>query len=577
MYLQQLVAKKFRGIKDITLNFEKGINVLDAKNGVGKTTILDCVLWLLADETLVYGSDNTSNVDMNDPDTEIEVIGTFIKNDGTTLELTRNYRAVYKKDGTFSSFENTLLINGAEYKITEYKARINQEIGLINDSQVKGFNTIRAIMDYDYLGSIDYKIAREKIEKILNISSDDVLLKGGKYKEIEQDLKAQLFDTSKCKTKFNKAVKDSDLLITQKEKEIAELSKHLIPLDKEAYDSLVEEKTTLESSFYQGGEDYTNFVKKQKETQNLINEKEKEYEQKKLHFERLNELNEKTLKSVEKIKNDLLNIKERYDSKKNSVSVCPHCHKPLNEESIKKDLVLIKGQFEEKKKEFENVKNSCVDKNELDNAEVEMIAAKNDLDQAQQTLNQLNTSAIKMVETEEFNMREFNVNKTKRIVEINATLSEMERNADSKIVDIMKADVQKLKEQKAKNELYLILLEDFRKEKIAYIESKTESIFPGVKFVLFEESNTGAVKNVCKATYNNVDYLGLNVGRRILLGFEILEDLRKALGITEDLPIIFDKLHDLDNNNILKLKEITNSQILTTRSGKTDEIEIKHI
>lgn len=575
MYLKELKIKKFRGINDLSLDFEKGINVLSAKNGVGKTTVLDIVLWLFADETLVYGGDNTSNVDLNDPNAEVEVNGTFVKDDDSILELARKYKAVYKKDGSFSNYENTLFINGAEYKITEYKARINQEIGLVNDSQVKGFNTIRAIMDYDYLGSIDYKITREKIEKILNISSDDELLKGGKYKEIEQDLKAQLFDTSKCKTKFNKTIKDCEAIINQKEKEVEELKSHLIPFDKEKHDSLIEEKTSLETSFYKNSEEYTNFLEKQQETQKLINEKQKAYNQKELQYQRYVDLSNQFSKEVEIAKNELIKIKDLFELKKNSIVVCPNCNKPINDDKVKKELAMIKEKFDEKKKAYNSMEKP--DTQEMENVKEELSQTKKELDEARNILNELQNNSTKMLESENAKMQEFNSNKTQRIIEINNQLLEMEKNADSKIIEGMEKDIEKYKNQKAKNELYLMLLEDFRKDKIAYIESKTESIFPGIKFVLFEESNTGAVKNVCKATYNNVDYLGLNVGRRILLGFEIVEDLKKALGITESLPIIFDKLHDLDNDNILKLKTITNSQVLTTRSGDTDKIEIKHI
>lgn len=41
MYLKELKIRNFRSIKDITLNFSKGINILIGENNAGKTTIID--------------------------------------------------------------------------------------------------------------------------------------------------------------------------------------------------------------------------------------------------------------------------------------------------------------------------------------------------------------------------------------------------------------------------------------------------------------------------------------------------------------------------------------------------------
>lgn len=41
MYLKELKIRNFRSIKDITLNFSRGINILIGENNAGKTTIID--------------------------------------------------------------------------------------------------------------------------------------------------------------------------------------------------------------------------------------------------------------------------------------------------------------------------------------------------------------------------------------------------------------------------------------------------------------------------------------------------------------------------------------------------------
>lgn len=41
MYLKELKIRNFRSIKDITLNFSRGINILIGENNAGKTTFID--------------------------------------------------------------------------------------------------------------------------------------------------------------------------------------------------------------------------------------------------------------------------------------------------------------------------------------------------------------------------------------------------------------------------------------------------------------------------------------------------------------------------------------------------------
>ena len=43
MYLEKLIIKNFRGIENITLNFNKGLNVLIGENNAGKTAIIDAL------------------------------------------------------------------------------------------------------------------------------------------------------------------------------------------------------------------------------------------------------------------------------------------------------------------------------------------------------------------------------------------------------------------------------------------------------------------------------------------------------------------------------------------------------
>ncbi len=43
MYLERFIIKNFRGVKDISLTFNKGLNVLIGENNAGKTAIIDAL------------------------------------------------------------------------------------------------------------------------------------------------------------------------------------------------------------------------------------------------------------------------------------------------------------------------------------------------------------------------------------------------------------------------------------------------------------------------------------------------------------------------------------------------------
>ena len=49
MYIKNIKLHNFRGIKDLSINFDKNINVIVGVNGIGKTSILDACAIVLSD------------------------------------------------------------------------------------------------------------------------------------------------------------------------------------------------------------------------------------------------------------------------------------------------------------------------------------------------------------------------------------------------------------------------------------------------------------------------------------------------------------------------------------------------
>ena len=577
MILTKLNIKKFRGLSNISLDFQTGLNAVCGKNGIGKTTVVDTVLWLLADETLVYGGTNADNLDKNAPKDEIEVEGVFTKDDGTELTFKRLYKAKYTKDGEFSDYTNELYINNAKYTVKDYTIRIYQELGLNTDFIIKGFNDIRALMDFDYFGSIDYKKAREKLEKILNISSDEELVSSERYAPIRNDLKALLYDVSKAKTMYNKDVKGYETELAKKEAVLEEkekASKNVVDTNKikELENNLAE----IEAQNFEFSEDYNNAKKELEQAYTDSQNNASRFETYKHDILVLKQQNENLINQAKKLKFDFDATKEQAIAIRGSVMKCPNCQYELNGDEVKKKLVDLTGKLNEiKKKNEELLKNETLTKFKevmanYDKQTKEFVEVGEHLDNKIKTLtNQL------YVEDEKY--KQFEILKAQKTASIKAELQVLYAQSNTEDLTPYKDEIKKLKDNLAKTELKLELLDEYKEKKIRFIQEKASTIFPNIEFVLVEVSNSGAVSQTCKATYKGVDYLGLNDAQRIIIGIQIIEDIRKAFGVKETLPIIVNKLGDLDNTNKKGIINYTTCQILATYSSNDEQIKIINI
>lgn len=577
MKLTKLLIKNFRGVSNLELDFADGVNVVCGKNGIGKTTVVDSVLWLLADETIVYGGTNSENLNKNNLKEEVEVTGIFTKDDGTELEFKRIYKQKYSKEGQFSDYSNELYINNAKYNVKEYNIRIYKEIGLDTDFIIKGFNDIRALMDFDYFGNIDYKKAREKLEKILNISSDDELGSKEEYEPIRKDLKALLYDTAKANTMYNKEIKENQLLLEKKEAVLEEKQKNLAKkVDQEKIEELKKQLDEVSKHEFEFSADYDD---KRNKLAKLREEQEKNYsayESFKQSFNTLRTQNENLLNQVKHLKNEFDAYKDQYETVKNSITVCPNCKYELNKEEINKKLVSIGSKAKETKdKLIELSKNEVFVKYKETSNNYD--AQTKDYVEKDKTLSQSINELVASLKEEDEKYKQFEILKAQKETSLKTELNILSIQGESENLTPYIEEIAKIKENIANAELKGQLLEEFKKDKIEYIKQKTSTIFPDIDFVLVEISSSGAVSQTCKATYKGVDYLGLNDAQRIIIGVQVIECIRKAFNITETLPIIINKFGDLDNENKRGIKKYTNCQILTTYSSSDEKIKIMNI
>ena len=139
-------------------------------------------------------------------------------------------------------------------------------------------------------------------------------------------------------------------------------------------------------------------------------------------------------------------------------------------------------------------------------------------------------------------------------------------------IESLEEEIKQLKQAIFSCEIKKDLVKEFKETKLKLIKESTHTVFPQLDFEIMEVNvNTGAMKEVCYAKLKDVEYKGINDGHRKLVGIIIIEDIKKALGI-DDLPIIFDKRADVDNDMLETIKKTTNAQIITTEVSDNETI-----
>lgn len=617
MKLKKLKIGAFRGIENVEYNFNDKLNVFSGKNGVGKSTIIDSIMWVLCDETLVYGKQTPDNRDSNDLRKQIEVSLEF----DNGLELKREYQDIWceDKDGIvkYSRTENRFFVNGASYKKEEFFSYIKYEILKLdaNLKLPKEFNLLRSLIDCNYFGSIDYKIARKFTESLLQIKSDDEILSNECFASIKTDMQVLKFDISKCLSKYDNEYKKVENLIADRTLTLKAYEKEFDEEAIEKYNSLVAERNELFNENLQNNGEYLRL------NQLLEENKASVFEEEKAVVEQINET-KNTINSLMKDgntcdmnhrefiyrKDDLerqINFKQNVIENTNAEIeilrnkvfkeiVCEQCGAIFNEnerksfyEEIDEKVNHRLGQIDELKKDItkleKEVEKVDADIDENTNKKIKCYEKYKDLHSKLEELQLQQKENAKvnelLSEREKINndiaqfVNEFNTKRAEKLQELASQIDKLlvHLMLPEKITNL-KLEIKQLKESRAVLELQKDLVKKFKTEKLKMIKENTSKVFPQLEFEILEENeNTNTFKEVCYAKLKGIEYKGINDGHRKLVGIIIIEDIKKALGI-EGLPIIFDKFADIDTSMLEKIKKETNEQIISTSVSDVETI-----
>ena len=617
MKIKNVEIKRFRNLENVSFDL-KQTNIFSGKNGIGKTTIIDSILWCLCGETIVYGKQDSDNRNSHNLRDIVNVILT-IEFNGVETTLERKYydNWVVDKDGNekFSEVKNLYFVNGSKYKKDEYYDYIK---GLINVPKYisipKDYNLLRSLIDYNYYSSIDYKIARKFTENILKLKSDSEIIEEERFKDIKIDMQILNYDFAKCINKYDNERKEKEVLVADK---TTLLNNYKSQYDIDKVNELAKLEEERNKEIAKNIENETEFkgIFESLEQTRLIIQETKE-NQKNTNFEITNKLNELIKKGynidneIKSLQSDLKVLeyksetaivdRKRLESQKGDLQkatfkeiLCPYCGGIVNQnekDNFEKHQNEEKGKIEEKLdsliNEYNNyqrkiyeinkkIRELTEEKAKVGSTYYELKAKETDIDKSfeEQTIKPLEERAEELNKKLEELKNEFNVKKIATISELTSKIDEYSniRTLPNKI-ESLEEEIKQLKQAIFSCEIKKDLVKEFKETKLKLIKESTHTVFPQLDFEIMEVNvNTGAMKEVCYAKLKDVEYKGINDGHRKLVGIIIIEDIKKALGI-DDLPIVFDKRADVDNDMLETIKKTTNAQIITTEVSDNETI-----
>lgn len=582
--LKELKLKNFKGIKDLTINFNEKTTNIFGDNGVGKTTIFDSYLWLLFDKD----SNNSSNFNIKTLDEngnaiekiEHTVTGVF-EIDGKILTLSKTLKEKWtKKRGSteenFSGHETEYFINDVPVKQKDYKDRIST---LIKEEQFKLISNPRY-----FSADLDKKARRAILLSIADeISDQDIIQENENISELPLDdynIQEILATNKAILKKANKELEEYPIRIDELKENIKDIDFDALEFRRR---SIVPALRELEAgsntdNLKEISGKITDLTKKKYEIENRnleLDRKRKQQEQKEKEVrEEVKRLNEKNLNLEEELGNlrkeyvEIANKKTEFDTH------CPTCGQELPGEQIEKiqekynlnkskelEKIIessnkIKADIEKNKKNIELLENTTFETIEVKAESTESIEKEIEelRKQLHSTDNTENTEKIKKLEQD--------------LKEIDEKLlfKQVNENAKNKIEEYTKK-MKKLSKIYTESEKIVYLAEEYNKIKAEIISKSINEKFKLVGFKLFEKQINGGIAEVCEATVNGVPYADVNNAAKINAGIDIINTLTEVYKIKA--PIFVDNAESV--NELID----TESQIIRLVVSKDKELVIR--
>ena len=381
-----LKIENFRGIQELEINFKDGVNEIHGDNGVGKTTILDSITWVLFGKNLADKKSGftispiINGIERNDIETKVKLI---INNDFIVIRTWKDKKTTLQCGFLENGVDNIVSVTQTEFKKILSDRFIDEE-------------EFKALSNINYIPSLKWQELKDFIFNLIGeIKDEEVLLNGDfdniamsvrtfgiekateQIKTTERDLndsiktlEIEINNTNALKNKYVSDDKESEEL--KKEKE--EIEKYIDETNKSNIDN-----TILMTEYERKAEEQHNIIQEIKMCKNSVlmnEEKIKTYNE--LYTENAYDADRAKNRTLTMIKMDIDNVKEKINYEEKHIKdlnevleyrreeakeyvnkevkieneSCPSCGQKLPEEKIKETLDMLKKQHEDKVEEY---------------------------------------------------------------------------------------------------------------------------------------------------------------------------------------------------------------------------------
>lgn len=624
--LKELRLTNFKGIKELTVNFEEGLTNIFGDNGTGKTTVFDAYSWLLWDKDSLNRSDfNIKSIDETGnaiSNQEHIVEGIFLIED---KEVT--FKKIYEEKWTkkrgniheeFSGHETEYYVNEVPVRKKDYVDRIGS---IITEDQ---FKLLSNPMHFNV------NLKNDKRREILmglvkTITNEDIIKLNPELEELPLDnytIEEIQAMNKKSFSKINKDIEELPVRIDELHANKKEFDFETLRINRKVTAPALAKIDEELNSMNGGAEEVKTISKeileltKQAEAikndismknNKLVSEYDRELRKQADDLASIDidilkgkELLENAKANSDKTNEYIENLREEYrienakeldlDTLTEEDKHCKYCKQSLPEDDLIGQLNLIKSNALAKIKAEGDVASSALKtleeripglESKIAELEEKKAALKNLVIEKPEEL-QLPKEyfdleeQIKAKEQELENVsvddnREEKLAKRKELQEeldrIDAQLlyEAVNKNADEKIEQYQQ-EQKELARRAEDIEMDFQLCDEYTRAKVELISKDLNEQFELVGFKLFEEQVNGGITETCEATIDGVPFSDANNASKINAGIDIINTLSEAYGIST--PIFVDNAESV--NELIE----TDSQVVRLVVSKDKELKV---
>lgn len=595
--LKSLKIVNFKGIRDLTVEFNPESTNIIGDNATCKSTIGDAFFWLMFGKNMEDSKNfSVKTLDENNnsiPKLSHEVTG-IIDVDGVYMTIKRVFleKWVKRRGEDFEEFkghETKLFIDDVPMNVSEFNQRIESIIPEKLSKLLMNPLYFNKVLDWNgrrkILSEMAGEIALESIALNLDFDAQYIidLIKSGK------DLSDEIKKIKHKKSEQNKELKDipsridelqrmkNDSLneeeinseIDLKEKELESINESINDKSK-LYRAALEEqnKKRLEKTRLQSEYDRLKIENNQKH--NDRSEIQKELNQERLSLQEDLNFNQKinsdivlkdSIRTSKRTQFD--NVQATSFNRESVKDTCPTCRQSIQGaeekrqelennfnadkaakiEEIRSEGLRLKTEIEELQATLIKEDDIQLKRDKIKELEMKLNAPMIEAPDSQEMIlllckrDEIQIDEIEIIEDSELKLKQKELNDSINDLKQKLSSVEQSKKLQERISELEKQQ-RNISQEIALLEQKEFQLDKFEKTRVEIIESRVNSFFVLAKFKMFEDQINGGIKDSCVCVVDGVPFEDLNSAMKIKSGIDIVNALQHFYGI--NCPLIVD-------------------------------------